>query len=162
MQLTCHHARFVLLRAKFRHTVRKIMRNTMHAHAKTHMAACTYGPASAAPLGRLSLSENLVTSACTFHGSIVALPVPLLLLNKHLSTWARGSRHERGPDLSLCWKMLFARTIQNGNMPYELQPEAMCNTTHAMTSSEYRSGLETVRAHVNAMCTHVVALCLHF
>ena len=46
-------------------------------------------------------------------------------------------------------------------MPYELQPEAMRNATHAMTSSEYRSGLETVRAHVNAMCTHVVAHCLH-
>ena len=57
--------------------------------------------------------------------------------------------------------MLIARIIQTANMPSELQPEAMCNAIHAMTSSEYRSGLQTVRAHVSAMCTHVVALCLH-
>ena len=99
-----------------------------------------------------------MTSACTFLGSIVALPVPLLLLNKLLSTCARGSRHERAPDLSRCFKMLIARSIQNANIPYEFQPEAMCNTIHAMTCSEYCSGLETVRAHVSAMCTHVVAL----
>jgi hypothetical protein len=67
-----------------------IVRNTMHAHAKTHMVPCTYGPASAVPLWRLSLSENLVTSACAFLGSIVALPVPLLLLNKLLSIWVMG------------------------------------------------------------------------
>ena len=63
----------------FRQKVRNIMRNAMHAHGKTHMATCTYGPANAAPLGILSSSKNIVTSACTFHGSIVALPVPLLL-----------------------------------------------------------------------------------
>ena len=85
----------------------------MRAHAKTHMAPCTYGAASAAPLWRLSLSENLVTNACTFLGYNVTLSVPLLLLNKLLSTWARGSRHELGPSLRRCGKMLIARTMQN-------------------------------------------------
>ena len=82
MQLKCHRARFVLLQAEFRPNVRNVMGITMRAHAKRHMAPYTYGPASAAPLWLLSLSGNLVASACTLLGSIVALPVSLLLLNK--------------------------------------------------------------------------------
>jgi hypothetical protein len=58
--------------------------------------------------------------------------------------------------------MLIARSVQNANMPYDEQPEAMCKAKHAMASSEYRSGLETVRAHVNAMCmpcAHMMSRC---
>ena len=134
----------------------------MRAHGKTHVAPCTHGPASVAPLWRLSVSENPVTSACTVSESIVPLPLPLLLAKKLLSTWAKGSRHEFGPTLSRCAKMLIARNIQDASVSCESQPEAMCNAMHAITSSEYRSGWHSLRAHVSVMYTHAVALSSKF
>ena len=139
--------------------------------AKTYMAPCKHRPATAAPFCRSYVSENKETSASTFRESIVSLRLPLLLPKYMLSTWpgnfqtcarsefqpvqqdthSRNMQHELDRRFSRRSNMFMPIPCKNGNMAYDLEPEAMCFKATAMTSSKYSCAGHMLRMHVNAM-----------